>query len=118
MVQSIVDAFNQSHVAVMSNPQFADTFGKLIQGQELSVAEQVQQDSAVNHLFNIYTSIQRAFDGGQIDREYFDTCCMDVIRACEQTPGWDDAMNRLIAYYPNEARLEIFAGLPSRVSDS
>ena len=111
MVQSIVGEFNVGHTAVMSNLQLAEAFVKNQIGEDVSAAEQIQLESALNSLFNIYTSVQRAYDGGQLDHAYYETCCGDIVRACEQNPGWEDSFRELLSHYPQEAKQPIFAGL-------
>ena len=110
MVQSVVEAFNGTHDAIMVNPQMADVFAKKHGGVDLSPSEEIQWDSCINRIFNIYSSIQRAYDGGQMEREYYETCCLDVARTSLHY-GWADSMRKLLLNFPNESKLGIFAGL-------
>ena len=110
MVHSIVESFNGSHHVVMQNPQIAEVYAKIRTGEELTAAEAVQWESCVNRIFNTYSSIQRAYDTGQIDQHYYETCCIDVARSSVQY-GWADSMRELLSHFPDEASLEIFAGL-------
>ena len=110
MVQAIGEAFNGTHHAMMVNPQISEVLAKRLSGAELSPAEELQWEAFANRIFNIYTSVQRAYDGGQVDRNYYEMGCQDVARVSVQY-GLNESLRKILQNFPNESKLEIFASL-------
>jgi len=110
VTQGVVDSFNSGLEAIMLNPQLADVIAKRAEGKDLSMSEKLQLECFLNRNFNSYTAVQRAYDNGQIDRQFFETYCQDVARASRQY-GWADEMRQLLLNFPNESDSEVFASL-------
>lgn len=110
MVQSLSAEFAKSNDAVSLSSDLADLFAKSAREEPLTDSERWRLQSLMNRNLNTYLAVQKAYDSGQLDQDYFDTIC-DDIRRMSKSPGWATALKEILEHFPNERDKEIFRSL-------
>jgi len=109
MVQSLSAEFAKRNDAVSSSPTLAGLLVKAGRGEPLSEEELWQPKALMNRNLNTFLAAQKAYESGQLDKDYFETICDDV-RRMSKSPGWADAFRELVDNFPNERDKDDFRG--------
>ena len=115
---SVLDKYNSFHNLILSNPHTAELSARLSDPDfsAESLADEEQTQSFVNLFFNIYISIQVAYDQQQIDERLFTVYQDDFSAALNRWPGAVPYFQKLIERYPDTKSYQIFSALGQRNS--
>ena len=64
----------------------------------------------MNRNLNTYLAVQKAYESGQLDKDYFETICDDIKRM-SKSRAWADALRELVDNFPNQRGKEVFRSL-------
>ena len=112
-VATVLDKYNNFHNLMLSNSGMAELSARLCDPafSAESPAEEEQAQSFVNLFFNIYISIQVAYDREQIDEALFTVYQTDFSAALNRWPGAVPYFSELVNRYPETKSFQIFSAL-------
>ena len=110
---TVLDKYNNFHNLMLSNPCIAELSARLSNPEFAaeSPAEEERAESFVNLFFNIYISIQVAYDQEQIDEDLFVIYQTDFSAALKRWPGAIAYFNKLANRYPETKTYRIFSAI-------